>query len=239
MSPDQLYVTLQQHIQAMPDFGEGQPSDDKRRWLGRAFALIAQVGDADDRARMKQLSGWLNQRCSADQASELRLMMYRMASIAEMNAPVTIRGGFINAGNPFEALVAVGQVLSQATTSIRIVDPYLDHKALQDFAVLADEGIMIELLGDAAHVHASLRPAAIAFKEQFGTSRPLEVRLSPKRTLHDRLLIIDGATVWNLTQSLNSFATRSPASIIRTDENSIELKIEAYNSFWAEATSTA
>jgi hypothetical protein len=38
-----------------------------------------------------------------------------------------------------------------------------------------------------------------------------------------------------LTQSLNAFATRAPASIVRVDEETALLKIAAYQAIWATA----
>jgi hypothetical protein len=53
--------------------------------------------------------------------------------------------------------------------------------------------------------------------------------------LHDRLIIVDGAQVWVLTQSLNAFVVRSPATIVRVDGETAALKIKAYQDIWDKA----
>jgi hypothetical protein len=70
---------------------------------------------------------------------------------------------------------------------------------------------------------------------QYGSAHPLEVRLAPARSLHDRQVVVDEQDVWILTQSLNSFAARAPASIVRVDPETAALKIAAYNGLWQGA----
>jgi hypothetical protein len=84
-------------------------------------------------------------------------------------------------------------------------------------------------------VKPTLRPAATRWVAQYGLNRPLQVKLAPARTLHDRLIAVDDSTVWVLTQSLNAFATRSPASIVRVDDQTAALKIAAYADVWPKA----
>lgn len=184
---------------------------------------------------MRFLAGVLSARYDAGYANEILTILYRRHAVAELAAPAAIRGAFINAGNAFSAMVAVGQVLSSAQRSVRIVDPYMDEKALTEFALLAAEQVAVELLADAGTVKPSLQPAAGRFVQQFGAARPLHVRFAPARSLHDRLIVVDGQTVWTLTQSLNAFAARSPASIVRIDGDAVPLKIGAYDDFWNNA----
>jgi hypothetical protein len=146
------------------------------------------------------------------------------------------QGAFISAGNPFDAFAAFAKVLSMATNDILMIDPYMDEKALSDFAVLAAEGMAIRLLADEHGKKASLKPAVERWISQYGTKRPLEARPAGARSLHDRLLIIDGSTAWVLTQSMNAFAARAPASIVRVDTDTASLKIVAYSTIWSSAT---
>jgi len=53
--------------------------------------------------------------------------------------------------------------------------------------------------------------------------------------LHDRLIVVDGKIVWTLTQSLNAFAARSPASLVRVDPETAALKVAAYEQLWKNA----
>jgi hypothetical protein len=96
--------------------------------------------------------------------------------------------------------------------------------------------VSIRLLADRQSHKATLRPAQTHWNSQYGQGRPLEVRLAPSRTLHDRAVLVDSTAAWTLTQSLNAFATRSPAMIVRVDDETAALKISAYEAMWAAAT---
>jgi hypothetical protein len=46
---------------------------------------------------------------------------------------------------------------------------------------------------------------------------------------------VDEVETWVLTQSLNAFAVRSPASLVRVDDQTASLKIPAYEAIWVAA----
>jgi hypothetical protein len=71
--------------------------------------------------------------------------------------------------------------------------------------------------------------------EQFGPARPLSVRLAAPKTLHDRLILIDGATAWTLGQSFKDLVARSHTSLARLDREAGALKIAAYEKMWSTA----
>lgn len=166
----------------------------------------------------------------------IRAALFRALAETEAAIGPAARGAFIPANNVFDALATLATLFGAATRSLLIIDPYMDEKALTDFARLAPEGVRINLMADARHVKPGLKPAAQAWISQFGAARPLDVRLAPSRSLHDRAIIVDDTDAWILTQSLNAFAARSPATIARVDAQSAQLKIDAYGDIWRSAT---
>jgi len=155
-----------------------------------------------------------------------------LEQLAGRLSPLAGDGAFISAGDVLDAYTAIGKVLGTATTGVLIVDPYMDEKAVTDFAPLVANGISIRLLSDVQTSKATLGPAAKRWVSQYGAGHPLEVRLAPQRSLHDRLIVIDEREAWILTQSLKDFAARSPASIIRVDHQIADMKIGAYEALW-------
>jgi hypothetical protein len=89
------------------------------------------------------------------------------------------------------------------------------------------ESISLRLMADQKDHKATLIPAAQKCVSQYNTTKPLNVRLAAPRSLHDRAIFIDGTIAYTLTQSLNAFAKRSPAEIIKADDTA-NLKIAAY-----------
>lgn len=238
MDPESLYVQLCNLVAEFPVLGGGgQITPEINLWLGRAAYLVGETGDTIDLAGFKVATNGLNSVLRESNAQHISAVVFRALARAEANAPTTARGAFIAVGAAFDAFQALGKLLSSAKQDVLIVDPYMDSKILMDFAASAPEGVKLRLLADAHSTkQISLEPAANRWIQQFGDSRPLEARLSAPRSLHDRLIMIDGASVWTLTQSLKDFATRSPASVLSVPADIAQMKAAFYGDVWANAT---
>ena len=129
-------------------------------------------------------------------------------------APASAQGAFIVAGHTFDAYAAVGKALNEAKRDVFILDKYADHVVLRDFAILAPE--------NRGH-------------EQWGSARPLAVRLVPEHTLHDRAIFVDGKTAWSLGQSFNDLAKKSHTTLARMPPEVGGEKIAAYEVLWSSA----
>jgi hypothetical protein len=241
MDAESLYVQLSRLIETMPPLeAQGPYLQETHLWLGRAVALVEESGNIIDastiRTEIGKAIGASQPGMREAAAKQIIGHVFRAFARAEARAPANIHGAFIPAGNVFDALTVIGKVLNRATRDILIVDPYIDEKALTDFALLASEGVLIRLLTDQRGHKPTLRPGLERWRLQYGANRPLEVRLAAAGKLHDRLIMVDSAEVWILTQSLNAFATRSPASVARADNDSATLKINAFQEYWDNAT---
>lgn len=230
-----LYRELGRLVETMPDLRILPVPPETRRWVGRAFALVSDVCGPADRAIFTTNADSLGSVLHESSVNTVTSIVFRALAIAERNAPFAMQGSFIPAGSAFDAFAAVSKVLSLAKADILIVDPYLDEAILTEFAQALPEGIQLRLLADEACVKGSLRPAAERWLTQYGSVRPLAVRLSGPKTLHDRALLLDSQMAYTLTQSLKDFAKRSPAEIVRVDDTAA-MKIDAYEALWASAT---
>jgi len=239
MSPEAVFAQLRELATTVPNLSETQlnlTEPELLTWLGRLSAAVGAVGDISDTVSLNMSIDRLPTMGRSEAVTNIMIILYRALARAEAKSPSSGRGSFVAAGSPFDALAALSKLFAEATSSIRIVDPYLDEKVLTTFALMASEGVSIELLADAASVKAPLKPAATAWIAQYGTIRPLEARVASARLLHDRLIIIDGQTVWDLSQSIKDFAARSPASASRADSELATMKITAYGAIWQAAT---
>lgn len=235
LSPEVLYLQLGQLVAEMPDLAGGPIDQNLNRWLGRASVLVEAAGERTDAINLKVAANNLNGFIRPMNAQTITAIVYRALAVAEMKAPAGAKGAFVAAGSAFDAFTAVGKVLARAQGDLLIIDPYADEKVLTNFAVQAQEAVRVRLLADQKDHKASLKPAVENWVKQFGAARPLEVHLAPPKTLHDRLILVDGKEAWSLTQSLNAFAARSPATIVRVDPEICNMKIAAYEPMWAAA----
>lgn len=215
--------------------GPAPVTQDMYQWMGRASALVNQVCGPADSAIMASACNGMSGTLRTMNAGTIAAIVYRALAIAEANAPAAAQGAFIPAGHGFDVFAAIGRILGAARQEVLIVDPYMDEKALTDFAPLAPEPVRICLLADQGAHKPSLPPAAARWRAQYVNTRPLEVRLAPARSLHDRLIVIDGHDVWTLTQSLNAFAARSPGTIVKVDAETAAMKAPAFQAIWQAA----
>lgn len=213
-----------------------QTTTEVHKWIGRLFALVERVGDPMDMAALRiQTSSLSNAGLSHGAEAAIQAVLYRALGRAEAAAPASRRGHFVPVGEHFESFGAFASILSEATGSVMLIDPYLDHTSLTDFAVMAKEGVTIQLLADSSAAKPSLEPAIKKWREQYGDNRRVEARLSHPKELHDRLMILDSSKVWIVTQSFKDFSAKSPGSIQRFESDSAKLKLEAYAAIWAGA----
>lgn len=237
LNAEALYLQLGRLVADMPDLGTPGPvSEASNTWLGRAAALIDHSADPSDRISFKVAAQHLGGFLHEGNAQIIKNIVYTALARAELAAPHSAQGTFIQAGAEFDAFAAVGKILRTAKASIMIVDPYADETALTDFAVQAPEAVLICILADGEYRKPTLKPATERWQSQFGRGRPLEVRLAPKKSLHDRLMFVDEKQVWSIGQSLNAIAARSHTSIVRVDLETAALKVAAYAALWAAAT---
>ncbi|MFC7499023.1 phosphatidylserine/phosphatidylglycerophosphate/cardiolipin synthase family protein [Enterovirga sp. GCM10030262] len=239
MDPTEALRRLQVLVQSEPDLRAVQDDysvpPETLKWLGQLHAVTSQMKRAADEISLRAASDRLMRSRGRDGSGEIRAVLYRVLAAAELSAPASEQGAFIAAGNELDAYAAISKVLASAKQELLIVDPYMDGKALTDFMASAAEGVLLRVLADEASVKPTLAPAAEKWKAQFGTARPLEVRVAPARSLHDRLIVVDEGEAWSLTQSFKDFANRAPGAVMKADAETAVLKIAAYMDFWNNA----
>lgn len=239
ITPESLYMQLGEAVRSMPDLERCSAlAPETLTWLGKVHALILAQGDPVEVGTLKAAvthfqSGAQNLRAFG--VNHITAALYRALAVAELNAPSSVQGAFIPTGNAFDAMAAVGKVLQEAKQDVLMVDPYMDMTALEHFAVLTPEQVPLRLLADQRDHKATLKPAVARWAAQHGTRRPITARLAAPKSLHDRLIVVDGTVAWTLTQSFNRLAARSPASIGRVDPETAALKVAAYETMWQAA----
>lgn len=236
-TPEALYNQLGRLRNEMPAWTElGKPSTSK--WIGRVLAVVGAIGSGS----LMELVSLRTQfdhlaRYGPNESSALIVAQAIDTAIAqvELTLPAEAQGAFIPAGGVFDGYAAVSKAFAQATKQVLLVDPYADDKLISDFVPLAPDGVRVLVLGDDASSKPSLRPAAERWVAQWQDKRPLQVRLAAARSLHDRLIITDEDSVWVVGQSFKDLAKRAHSSLVRMDEASAALKIDAYAEIWKTA----
>lgn len=237
MDAESLYLQLGQLIAEMPEIAGRVPTPKIQRWLGRAAYLVTEAAVGTDPHLFTLATSGLTGTLRFEHAQTIVAIVYRALAFAEAKAPSSARGGFVGVHQDLDALQVVGKILEEARQDVLIVDPYMDSKVFTDFGPTAPASVALRLLSDSHYTRIdAVRPAMLRWVQQFGTTRPIEVRFSPPRALHDRLIFADGTKVWSLTQSLKDFAGRSPALAQRLDPDPAAMKVDFYEGVWRTAT---
>ncbi len=234
-TPQSLYHQLARLRDEMPVWSElGKPSTSK--WIGRVLALVDAAETTMELLTLRTYVDHLNRHGSSEKTAVMIAQVVDTAlAKLELRLPAEAQGAFIPAGGVFDGYQAVSKVLATARVDVLLVDPYVDDKLISDFVPLAPEGLCVSVLGDAHYAKPSIKPAAERWIAQWQSKRPLEVRLAQSRSLHDRLIVIDGTTAWVLGQSFKDLAKRAHSSLVRMDPDSATLKIAAHIALWKSA----
>jgi len=234
VDPEALYRQLGRLLEATPDFYTRQVwTYETHQWVGRADALVIQSGDPRDAVDWRTATANLETQPHVS-IGQMMMILHRVLAAAELNAPPSARGAFIPVGSAFDAFAALSKITRSAVKDLLVVDPYMDETALTELATTVPPGVPLRLLSDQADHKPSLPPAATRWAAQYGTARPLAVRLAPNKSLHDRAIFVDGTVAWTVTQSFKDIAKRLPAEIVKADDTA-SLKIAAYEAIWSAA----
>ncbi len=150
-------------------------------------------------------------------SQHITAIVYRALAYAEANAPTAARSGFIGPGAALDALQVVGKLLAEVRQDVLIVDPYMDSKIFTDFAPMSPAGATLRLLADSFSTKPeAVRPGMERWRQQFGSARPVEVRLSPP------------------SKRCASAGARTAKSF--SDPELAKMKVDCYEQIWTSST---
>lgn len=139
MPPEQAAAIIAELIETAPPFAyeAGSLSVEEMKWLGRAEAILGEVGPVGASLKFGVardcLFGYSHDR------NQLLLPLYHAYSAAELKLPVGSQGAYIPPGDTWNGYAAVVKLLSERQEPALIVDPYLDGTFITDFAPLATQ----------------------------------------------------------------------------------------------------
>ena len=141
---------------------------------------------------------------------------------------VTREGAFF-AGQQFDAIRQIQEIIATANKSIMLIDNYADEKTLDLLSVKA-AAATVQLLTHPRSATAAFRSAANAFIQQHGG---LSVRVADG--YHDRFVFLDGVELFHFGASLKDAGKRA-FMFSRIEETTvIEALVGRFRSDWVAA----
>lgn len=158
---------------------------------------------------------------------KIRILLHEARHDLRMKTvgPVSIA---IQKGMVFDYFDEIRKVISTASTDIFFVDPYLDAEFVSKYLSNCPNGVTIKLLTEKKL--STLLPSVDAFNQQHQT----KVQVRSTSSIHDRYLIIDGATCYQSGASFKDGAKASPTTLTQITDAFSAVKA-TYEILWNAA----
>jgi hypothetical protein len=149
------------------------------------------------------------------------------AATVEIPAMTVTREGVFFAGQYFDAIQRVKDILAQAKHSIVIIDGYINDDVLNLLSAKS-KGVAVNIL--TKQVSAALKIAAGAFNKQYGS---LSIRTSS--AFHDRFVITDDTDFYHFGASIKDLGNRGFMFSLIEEPTVIAALKGQWNQEWAGA----
>ena len=229
MEPQVLLAQLRALIERSPDLENYSPSSREHLvWLGQAHALVKRWNNTEA-FFLKNASDFLvMQATRPSNIATIFGTLHRAIADLELKFPVETQVSF-GAGDVYDFFKALNKLIASAEKSLFIVDPYLDPTVFDHYLTSRKPEVFVRLL--LSKRAEEIIPAAEKYTSQFGAV--LEVRRS--KTLHDRVIFIDGYSCWLVGQSVKDAAKAKPTYLVELPPDVSPEKLRNYEEIWSQA----
>ena len=230
MEPHILLAHLRSLLERKPDLEQYSPtSKDHMTWLAQGHALVSRW-DNLEAISFKNASDFLNMSSATRQMNIGKILGIINRAIAnlELQVPSEMKISF-GAGDVYDFFKTLNEVIASAKKSLLIIDPYLDQTVFDHYLNSRNKDVQVKLL---VNKNAEqLLPASKKYNAQFGDV--LEIKKS--KTLHDRVIFVDGYVCWLIGQSLKDAAKAKPTYIAPLPPDVVPAKLKNYEEIWSGA----
>ncbi|MQM38728.1 hypothetical protein KBTX_02747 [wastewater metagenome] len=176
----------------------------KRAYRPRINTAYHQLGE-EDRLRVANITASeLVDRGKGDELdADLHKIGWRMYGGRLTPTTAEVSELFFPVGTQYDAYVEIRRILQKATTSLNIVDPYVDSSLFVVLATIAGTPIQVRLL--TYKLPSDFVHEARIFLQQHNNIR-LSVRWS--KEFHDRFIIVDNEQCWHVGASIKDAGIR-------------------------------
>jgi hypothetical protein len=224
-----LLAQLRSLLESAPDFAAYSPtSGEHHAWLAKAHALISRWKPLEA-ISLAVAADFLHMSLFRDgEVAKIIGLVHRAIADLELNTPKLPDQAFAP-GAVYDFFRALSAALGSATTSIFIIDPYLDEQIFDTYLASIPSGLSVRLL---AHKYGNLlKPAVQKFAAQHGTN--VSVRITPE--FHDRIVFVDDLSCWVMGQSIKDAAKAKPTYLLPLPADIAKLKLTHYEAIWQKA----
>lgn len=231
MNPAVLLAELQVMANSTPDFATYTPnSTEQFQWLGRTHALLERWNSLDA-VSFGVTAGFLGvESTRSNNVTKLMVTLHRAIADLQLDAPSSPDQAF-GPGAVYDFFKALKDLLGSATSSLMVIDPYLDAEVFDAYLSSVPTTVSIRLISTGVSddlVHAL---------GKYRTQHKGAIELRKTRQIHDRVVIIDDRSCWVLGQSIKDAARSKPTYIAPLSPDTSAEKVRNYSRIWDESPS--
>jgi hypothetical protein len=225
-----LLAELQAVAENVPDFKVYSPSSRPHlEWLGKTYALLCRW-DQLEVISFKTAADFLPLEVTRDMNVATMLgVLHRAIADLELQIPALVPQAF-GPGAVYDFHKTLRDLLASATTSLFIVDPYLDDQVFDAYLSTVSQQVQVRLL---AHEYATSLKSSV---QKFVAQKSMAVEVRGSRAIHDRVVFIDDRTCWVLGQSIKDAAKTKPTYLAPLASDAAQLKKADYEKIWIAAS---
>ena len=230
MEPQILLAQLRALIERTPDLESYSPTSQEHMvWLGQAHALVARWNRLESMS-FKSASDFLSMELvRQNQIGKIFGILHRAIADLELQVPSDIEVNF-GAGDVYDFFRALNKVIASAEKSLFIVDPYLDEAVFDYYLNSRHSEVKVRLLLN--HKAEKVLPASQRYIAQYGEV----LKLRKSKTLHDRVIFVDGYVCWLIGQSIKDAAKAKPTYLVQLPPDVVPAKLQNYEDIWINAS---
>ena len=225
-----LLAQLRSLLESAPDFATYSPtSGEHQGWLAKAHALVSRWNRVEAMS-IASAADFMHLSLLRDgQVAKVIGLIHRAIADLEIETPKLADQAFAP-GAVYDFFKALSAALGSATTSVFVIDPYLDDQIFDSYLASIPAGLSVRLL---AHKYGNLlKPAVQKFTAQHGNN--IAVRISSE--FHDRIVFVDDLSCWVMGQSIKDAAKAKPTYLLPLPADIASLKLGHYDAIWNTAT---
>jgi hypothetical protein len=198
-------------------------------WVGRATAIVKRWDDVSGINFEVSSHSLTSHPMLANKAYDRMMAILHQAQSdlrIELGESLDIA---IPAGKPFAFFEAVRKMLEVADKEVFFIDPYIDAEFIGRYLPQIKPTVRVRILTSDQYMKA-LVPAAEAYKKETGT----KIIIRSSKEFHDRHLIIDGTTCYQVGSSFKDAAEQKPTSLMQQIDVFAAVK-KIYEDIWDRA----
>ena len=140
---------------------------------------------------------------------------------------------FFPPGTPYDAYIAIREILEKAASSAIIIDPFMGSTIFATLSTINASTLSIQLLTTAMNLKSDFQIEAANFQKQYTTVQ-LEVRTTTD--FHDRFIAIDNAEYYHIGASIKDAGKRAFLISRLQDQPIINILKQYIDQVWQSAT---